>query len=1295
MATLLLSAAGAAVGAGFGGTIMGLSGAVIGRAAGATLGRVIDARLAGRGSGVVERGRVERFRLNGAGEGQPQARVWGRARIAGHVIWASDFEERVSSGVQRGGKGGARTEVRAHSYLVSLALGLCEGPILSLGRIWADGQEIAPDRLNLRLYHGSEVQLPDPKIEAVEGAGRVPPFRGLAYVVLEDLDLAPFGNRVPQLSFEVVRAAAAGPAGLSDLVQAVALIPGCGEYALSTTPVHHSHGPGEAVSLNRHSPGARTDFSVSLAQLEGEMPRCEAVSLVVSWFGDDLRAGVCQIRPKVEQQRFEGVGQPWRAGGLTRAEAEPLAQLEGRAIYGGTPADAGVIEAITALKVAGQAVMFYPFVLMEQGPGNGRPDPWSGADDQPALPWRGRITLSVAPGRAGSPDGTLAAEVEVAAFLGSARPEDFTRAGGQVHYSGDPADFGYRRFILHYAHLCAEAGGVAAFCVGSELRGLTQIRGAAQSFPMVAGLRQLLGEVRAILGPECKLSYAADWSEYGGYSAPDGGRYFHLDPLWADPECDFIGIDNYMPLSDWRDGEDHADAAWGSPLNPAYLAANVAGGEGFDWYYDSPEARAAQRRTPITDGEGEPWIWRYKDLRAWWENAHFDRPGGLRSATAGPWVPRSKPVWFTELGVASIDRGANQPNLFLDPKSSESALPAHSSGRREEAMQTAYIRAIADHWGDLANNPLSELYGGPMVDLSRAFVWAWDARPWPWFPALEEVWADGPNHARGHWLNGRASHQPLAAVISEICARAGIVADVSRVFGVVQGWHLAQGGPARAALQDLCLVHALDAVEREGRLCFVPRSARVVAQIGEGDLALDPESGQGPEHLRAPLPELPGAVQVSFIEAGGSFAMASESASHPAREGQGASHHDLPMMLTRAEARALAERWLVEAGVAQDGLRLTLPPSKLHLTPGEVIGMGAAGRFRIDRAEFAGALSLEAVRVEPGLWQPSDFAEARARLPLTLPELPVWPLFLDLLAQEGQEASAAPWLAVSARPWGGPVGLWASDQDEDYGFEQAVSGPAIMGVTLSELSPVRAGLWDRGPALRLRLVQGALSSTDVARLLRGANLMAIGDGSPGGWEVMQSLQALPVAPQEWEFRWRLRGQAGSEARARAAHPAGSFVVLLDRALVRVGLRDQDLGRDRHYRIAPLRAGPGSDVARHVIARFDGRALQPLAPVHLRHRSDPAGDHFTWIRRSRLGGDDWSREVPLAEASERYRLRIRQGGELRFETSVTEPRWHLGAGLRAALGLSGAAQLHVAQISDRVGAGAEAVVSFGG
>ena len=216
--------------------------------------------------------------------------------------------------------------------------------------------------------------------------------------------------------------------------------------------------------------------------------------------------------------------------------------------------------------------------------GNGRADPWTGAADQPVMPWRGRITTSIAADRAGSPAGTAAAENEVAAFFGTARASDFSREGDEIRYSG-PDEWSYRRFILHYAHLCAAAGGIDAFLIGSEMVGLTQIQGADHRFPAVEQLIRLAADVRAILGDAVKIGYASDWSEYFGYHPGNGDVFFHLDPLWSDDNIDFVGIDNYMPLSDWREGENHLDAAWGRIDNPAYLRANVAGGEGFDWYY--------------------------------------------------------------------------------------------------------------------------------------------------------------------------------------------------------------------------------------------------------------------------------------------------------------------------------------------------------------------------------------------------------------------------------------------------------------------------------------------------------------------------------------------------------------------------------------------------------------------------------------------------------------------------------------------------------------------------------------
>lgn len=1284
MATILLAAAGAFVGAGFGGTVLGLSGAVIGRAVGATLGRVIDERLLGAGTRPVETGRIDRLRLQTAGEGTAIARLWGQMRVPGHVIWAAPVTEVTRSA--GGGKGAGSPRVTEVSYRLSMAVALCEGPILGVGRVWADGEEVAADELNMRVYRGGEAQLPDPCIVAHEGED-APAYRGIAYVVLEELGLERWGNRVPQLSFEVTRAADAD-SGLSRDVQAVAMIPGTGEYSLATSQVSHDLGLGETKIVNRNTAAGGTDMQVSLDALGRELPKVGSVSLVVSWFGDDLRAGRCTLRPKIEQKESDGAEMPWRAGGIDRAGADVVARSNGRPIYGGTPSDGSVVEALRAIAASGRRAVFYPFILMEQLKGNGRPDPLTGKGEQAVMPWRGRITCE-----AGNVL-TARAEAEVAAFFGTAARGDFAVRDGKVVYSG-PDGWSYRRFILHYAHLCAMAGGIDAFLIGSEMIGLTQIRGPGGSYPAVAALKALAADVRAIVGPSVKLGYAADWSEYFGHHPGNGEVRFHLDPLWADANIDFVGIDNYLPLSDWRDGESHLDARFGRIDDPAYLRGNVCGGEYFDWYYASDLDRAHQRRTPITDGLGEPWIWRCKDIRGWWGNPHHERIGGVRQAAPTAWVPGSKPVWFTEYGCAALDKGTNQPNKFLDAMSSESMLPHFSDGRRDDGLQAAYVRAVNDYWADPANNP-AMAGGGRMVDMARAHVWAWDARPYPAFPARGDLWTDGAAWERGHWLNGRAGAVPLAALVAAICREAGVRAfDTSALSGIVRGYALQGGQTGRAALQPLMLAYGFDAAERDGVLRFAMRGARVAAVVGADDLA-EADGLAGVEITRAPSPELVGRVRLSHVAAGGDHATATAEATLPGQSQTTVSDSELPLVLTRGEGLDVAERWLAESGVARDRLRLALPPSKARLGPGDVIALGdglgggpdgAPGggqRWRIDRVERAGALVIDAVRVEPGVYRPAIRPPEADPARRFHPPVPVWPMFLDLPLLRGDEVAHAPWLAATATPWPGAVSAWVSTEESGgYAPNVNLAVPAIMGVTLAPLAAARAGVWDRGPALRIRLKGGALKSISDPALMAGGNLLAIGDGTPGGWELMQFADAAPVAPGVWEIARRLRGQAGTDAAMPEVWPAGSVVVLVDEALRQVILPPDARGQMRYWRIGPATRPPEDPSYRQLGHAFAGAGLRPLSPCHLR----VAGPSLTWIRRTRIGGDGWDGvDVPLGEGAECYLVRLTRNGAVLWQDVVGAPACTVPAAAWTAARQGGAFDAEVAQLSDDYGPG---------
>ena len=199
MATIILQAAGAAIGSFLGGPI----GAVIGRAAGALAGSAIDRSLFSQ-TRRSEGPRLEVSRIMTADEGGGIARVAGTARIAGQVIWTTRFEEETKT-ERQGGKGGPSVEITTYSYFGNVAVGLCEGPIAAIRRVWADGEEIDLSEVNLRVYLGDETQLPDPLIEVKQGEGNAPAYRGLAYLVFERLALERYGNRIPQIACEVIR----------------------------------------------------------------------------------------------------------------------------------------------------------------------------------------------------------------------------------------------------------------------------------------------------------------------------------------------------------------------------------------------------------------------------------------------------------------------------------------------------------------------------------------------------------------------------------------------------------------------------------------------------------------------------------------------------------------------------------------------------------------------------------------------------------------------------------------------------------------------------------------------------------------------------------------------------------------------------------------------------------------------------------------------------------------------------------------------------------------------------------
>lgn len=1303
MATLILAAAGKALGAAaFGGT-----GALIGQAAGAIAGTLIDQRLFGA-SRTLEGRRLDDLSVQSSTEGAALPRVYGRVRIAGQVIWATRFEEEVReerSGGKGGGGGG--TTVRSYAYYASFAVALAEGPVARVGAIWADGKPMELDGVTFRVHPGTADQAPDPLIAAVQGAA--PAYRGTAYAVFERLPLASFGDRLPQLTFEVIRAVEP----LEPLVRAVTVIPGAGEFVYATKPVTWTVRPGVSETANRQVTHAASNFAAAMDELQALCPNLEQVGLVVAWFGDSLDAATCRLRPKVETRGRQTAGAVWSVSGETGAVAEEVSRHEGRPAYGGTPSDASVIAAIADLKARGLKVALYPFVLMDIAPGNTLTDPYTGAAGQPAYPWRGRITASRAPGVAGSPDGTPALAAEIAAFFGSATPAQVVASGAGATFTGGD-DRGYRRFILHHARLAEIAGGVDAFLIGSELRGLTRLYDETGASPFVAGLKVLAGEVAALL-PQAVVTYAADWSEYNGHQRAPGELRFPLDPLWADPAIGAVGIDAYFPLADRRE-EDDPDGI-GNPYLLAPLAAAVAGGEDHDWYYASEADRRAGLRSPISDGAyGKPWVFRAKDLVGWWQNPHVERVGGVELAAPTPWVPAMKPIWLTELGVPAISRGANEPNVFVDPKSSESRWPRFSDGGRDDLIQRRALEAVLGHWsGDhpqvpAGANPLSPVYGGRMVDPSRIHLWTWDARPFPAFPTHEDLWADGANWRTGHWLTGRLGGVSLSGLVSALARDLGLAGDVidcAEAGGTLDGLALAGPLSLRAVLEPLIAAHGLVAVDLGTAVGIRPAWSTPVATLDGDTIALADRDAPAVALRRAQDSDLPAEVRIATRDPARDHrrtVVAARRAERPA--GNRVEDIDLGASLDPALAATLADRLLLQRWREREEAAFALPAGRIEIEPGDVVEIAADPRLgtatarfcRIETAEEGDTRRLTGRLVDPPVPVRARLAggEARPRAVTAATGAPD-ALILDLPPLPGEDVAQRPRAAIFASPWPGAVQIYRGRPDGPLAALALVENPALLGRLAEPLAAGPVALWDRGGRIVLDISGGTLASAAEAGVLAGANALALVAGD-GGLEIVQFAQAELIGPRRYRLTRLLRGLAGTEAAAARESPAGTRAVLIDPSLAVLPLALDEIGVPLAHALVPAGQPLDSPARLDLVHAATARGLMPFSPVHLaaRRRAD-GGLALTWIRRTRIGGDGWREgDVPLGEEREAYLVDLLdQGGSVRLARETATPDLALDpAEALAALGPAPAAfVLRVRQISAVTGPGLAGEAGF--
>jgi hypothetical protein len=504
---------------------------------------------------------------------------------------------------------------------------------------------------------------------------------------------------------------------------------------------------------------------------------------------------------------------------------------------------------------------------------------------------------------------------------------------------------------------------------------------------------------------------------------------------------------------------------------------------------------------------------------------------------------------------------------------------------------------------------------------------------------------------------------------------------------MLRGYGVQDTTTARAMMQPLLMANAQEVLEKGGRLHIQGRDLGAITALDQGELVRSAEMDGTLETTRAAVLEETGRLRLGYIEAEGNYGARIAEAIFPDQSRQTLASSELPLVLQASEAGEIAQRWMAEARMSRDTARFALPKSRLDLGAGDRVQFDGQ-IYRIDRIEAGDYQLIEAVRSDAALYRPAIIAEIPRPWAAPIADVPVAVRFLDLPLLTGDEVAHAPYVCAVAKPWPGQIAVWSAVTDDNYAFNTVLNTSATFGITQTPLAAAQVGLWQRSIALRVKLATGSLSSASKLEVLTGANLGAIGSGSD--WEVIQFTDANLVAPDTYEIRQILRGQAGSLV--PNLWPIGSEFVLINAAMQQVNLPLSARGLPRNYRVGRAGAGYQAPSVVHETRSFAGLGLRPYSVSHL--RAQPLGNDtgVHWIRRTRIDGDTWDGvEVPLSETGEAYTVRIISDGNILREVISNTPSFTYTAAMRAADGAG--ISIAVAQRSDGFGNGPFQVIAI--
>lgn len=657
--------------------------------------------------------------------------------------------------------------------------------------------------------------------------------------------------------------------------------------------------------------------------------------------------------------------------------------------------------------------------------------------------------------------------------------------------SGPPEDISdffenqYSKFIEHYTSI-AKQTKVEGFIIGSEFAQLTRVKDVEGDYPSVAELVKVAKQVKLQLGKEVNVTYAADWSEYHSY---DG--WYNMDELWSSEFIDVVGIDAYFPLTD-------------GPEPPfGYSAEDVAGGwssgVGYDYFYDY--SKSDPEKIKYNDSE-----YAWKNIEKWWSEVHVN-PGGSKTK----WQPKMKKIWFTEYGFPSMNGCTNEPNVFVDKGSIESKYPRYSNGEVSFLSQKTAIEGTLKKW-----------QSSEMVE--KMFLWAWDARPFPYFPNLCDMWTDCHNWQTGHWIQGKISQLNVSDVLSDLLQKVGLKGDqfdTSDVKGLLSGYVINDQQPVRSIIKMLRRCYFFDVVEQNSKLKFIQKGRGVKTEIPIGEMVTNNVA----KLVNISQLDLNSKVNVVYFNRNFGYPIDVKYAELP-KQGNAATV-PIPLIMEEGEAQNIAEVLLYSSWQERNVYNFKLPIKYAWLLPSDVIAISGGEKrhtMRIIKTKFESmSIQVMGVGYDPSIYKLS-FPSTRSLMLKEYPPSRVSKSIVEMIDLPHIKGNIASFTLISEEEgWKGAT-LFISYDDKNYKPIASANIQSTYGYVIE--------FTDEGITVVLRFGKIDVMSPTVLALV--------------GKEVIKFERAKLIGKNKYQLIDLIRGQEGTK---KYEHTSGEKFILLDDSII--------------------------------------------------------------------------------------------------------------------------------------------------